>query len=218
MCYSRAGAGRAAAAWFCLLLGMGAQWGAWIYRALTFLVVSCPCALVISIPLSFFAGIGGASKEGVLVKGSNYLETLSQTKTVVFDKTGTLTQGVFEVSGVHHSEMEDAKLLEYAALAECASSHPISKSLQKAYGREIDRSRVSDIRGDQRRRRHGRGGRHAGGCGQRQADANSWVWPNRRTATAWAPSSIWRWTASYAGHIVISDIVKPHRQGGHSKR
>ena len=128
-----------------LLTGNSAQWGEWIYRALTFLVISCPCALVISIPLSFFAGIGGASKEGVLIKGSNYLETLSQVKTVVFDKTGTLTQGVFEVSGVHHNEMEDEKLLEYAALAECASSHPISKSLQRAYGKEIDRDRVSDI-------------------------------------------------------------------------
>ena len=119
--------------------------GRLVYRALTFLVISCPCALVISIPLSFFAGIGGASKEGVLIKGSNYMETLSQAKYVVFDKTGTLTQGVFEVSGVHHNEMENKKLLEYAALAECASSHPISKSLQRAYGKEIDRSRVSDI-------------------------------------------------------------------------
>ena len=128
-----------------LLLGNPAGWAAWIYRALTFLVISCPCALVISIPLSFFAGIGGASKEGILIKGSNYMETLSQTKIVVFDKTGTLTQGVFEVNGIHHNELEDAKLLEYAALAECASSHPISKSLQRAYGKEIDRSRVTDI-------------------------------------------------------------------------
>ena len=127
-------------------LGLPADWGTWIYRALTFLVISCPCALVISIPLSFFAGIGGASNAGVLVKGSNYLETLSQTKIVVFDKTGTLTQGVFEVNGIHHNELEDAKLVEYAALAESASSHPISKSLQKAYGKEIDRSRVEDIR------------------------------------------------------------------------
>lgn len=126
------------------ILGLAADWGAWIYRALTFLVISCPCALVISIPLSFFAGIGGASKEGVLVKGSNYLEALSRTKTIVFDKTGTLTQGVFQVSGIHHSQMEE-KLLEYAALAESASSHPISKSLQKAYGKELDRSRVTDI-------------------------------------------------------------------------
>ena len=126
-------------------MGLSPEWGDWIYRALTFLVISCPCALVISIPLSFFAGIGGASKAGVLVKGSNYLETLSQTKYVVFDKTGTMTQGVFEVSGVHHNELEDAKLLEYAALAECSSSHPISKSLQKAYGKNIDRSRVTEI-------------------------------------------------------------------------
>ncbi len=127
------------------ILGLAADWGAWIYRALTFLVISCPCALVISIPLSFFAGIGGASKEGVLVKGSNYLEALSRTKTIVFDKTGTLTQGVFQVRGIHHSQMEEEKLLEYAALAESASSHPISKSLQKAYGKELDRSRVTDI-------------------------------------------------------------------------
>ncbi len=127
------------------ILGLAADWGTWIYRALTFLVISCPCALVISIPLSFFAGIGGASKEGVLVKGSNYLEALSRTKTIVFDKTGTLTQGVFQVSGIHHSQMEEEKLLEYAVLAESASSHPISKSLQKAYGKELDRSRVTDI-------------------------------------------------------------------------
>lgn len=127
------------------ILGGDAQWGQWIYRALTFLVISCPCALVISIPLSFFAGIGGASREGILIKGSNYMETLSQAKYVVFDKTGTLTRGVFEVSGIHHNPIEDAKLLEYAALAECASSHPISLSLQRAYGKEIDRNRVSDI-------------------------------------------------------------------------
>lgn len=127
------------------IMGLAADWGTWIYRALTFLVISCPCALVISIPLSFFAGIGGASKEGVLVKGSNYLEALSRTKTIVFDKTGTLTQGVFQVSGIHHSQMEEEKLLEYAALAESASPHPISKSLQKAYGKELDRSRVTDI-------------------------------------------------------------------------
>lgn len=128
-----------------LIMGMNPAWGTWIYRALTFLVISCPCALVISIPLSFFAGIGGASKAGILVKGSNYLETLSKTKYVVFDKTGTMTQGVFEVSGIHHNQREDAQILEYAALAECSSSHPISKSLQKAYGKEIDRSRVTDI-------------------------------------------------------------------------
>ena len=127
-------------------LGLPADWDNWIGRALTFLVISCPCALVISIPLSFFAGIGGASAAGVLVKGSNYMETLSKTKVVVFDKTGTLTRGVFEVNGIHHSELEDEKLLEYAALAESASSHPISKSIQKAYGKEIDRSRVTDIR------------------------------------------------------------------------
>ncbi len=127
------------------VMGLAPEWGNWIYRALTFLVISCPCALVISIPLSFFAGIGGASREGILVKGSNYLETLAQTRYVVFDKTGTMTQGVFEVSGVHHNEMEEARLLEYAALAESASSHPISKSLQKAYGKAIDRSRVTDI-------------------------------------------------------------------------
>ena len=128
-----------------LFLGLSAEWGDWIYRALTFLVISCPCALVISIPLSFFAGIGGASREGVLVKGSNYLETLSKTRYVVFDKTGTMTRGVFEVSGIHHNKMEEEKLLEYAALAESSSSHPISKSLQKAYGKAIDRSRVSDV-------------------------------------------------------------------------
>ena len=128
-----------------LLMGNPANWAIWIYNALTFLVISCPCALVVSVPLSFFAGIGGASKEGVLIKGSNYMETLSQTKVVVFDKTGTLTQGVFEVNGIHHNTMEEQKLLEYAALAECSSSHPISKSLQKAYGKEMDRSRVTDI-------------------------------------------------------------------------
>ena len=127
------------------VMGLSPEWGDWIYRALTFLVISCPCALVISIPLSFFAGIGGASNQGILVKGSNYLETLSQTKYVVFDKTGTMTKGVFEVAGIHHSDMSDDKLLEYAALAECASSHPISKSLKKAYGKAIDRSRVTDI-------------------------------------------------------------------------
>ena len=150
-----------------LFLGQSGQWSAWIYRALTFLVISCPCALVISIPLSFFAGIGGASREGILIKGSNYMETLSQTKYVVFDKTGTLTRGVFEVSGIHHNEMEDRKLLEYAALAECASSHPISRSLQKAYGQEIDRNRVTEIRGNQRPRR----GRKGGWTG-----SGSWKW------------------------------------------
>ncbi len=129
----------------CLVLGNPSNWSAWLYRALTFLVISCPCALVISIPLSFFAGIGGAGKEGILIKGSNYMETLSKTKVVVFDKTGTLTKGVFEVRGIHHAKMEETKVLEYAALAECASSHPISKSLKQAYGKEIDRSRVTDI-------------------------------------------------------------------------
>ena len=128
-----------------LLLHLTPDWDVWVYRALTFLVISCPCALVISVPLSFFAGIGGASKEGILIKGSNYLETLSETKFVVFDKTGTLTKGVFEVSAVHHSEIAEEKLIEYAALAECASSHPISKSLRAAYGKEIDRNRVNDI-------------------------------------------------------------------------
>ena len=128
-----------------LLMGADALWGVWCYRALTFLVISCPCALVISIPLSFFAGIGGASREGILVKGSNYLETLSQVRTVVFDKTGTITRGVFEVSGIHHSALPDEQLIEYAALAECASSHPISQSLKRHYGKEPDRSRVSDI-------------------------------------------------------------------------
>ncbi len=128
-----------------IILGIPAEWGEWIYRALTFLVISCPCALVVSIPLSFFAGIGGASKAGVLVKGSNYLETLSQTKYVVFDKTGTLTQGVFEVNGIHHNQLENEKLVEYAALAESASSHPISKSLQRAYGKELDLSRVAEV-------------------------------------------------------------------------
>ena len=130
---------------FNLITGNAANWANWIYSALTFIVISCTCALVVSVPLSFFAGIGGASKEGVLIKGSNYMETLSQTKVVVFDKTGTLTQGVFEVSGIHHNEMEQEKLLEYAALTECSSSHPISKSLQRAYGKEINRSRVTDI-------------------------------------------------------------------------
>lgn len=128
-----------------LMMGMPGGWEIWVYRALTFLVISCPCALVISIPLSFFAGLGGASKEGVLIKGSNYLEALSQTSIVVFDKTGTLTRGVFEVSGIHHNTIPEEKLIELAALAECASSHPISKSLQKAYGREIERDRVTGI-------------------------------------------------------------------------
>ena len=128
-----------------LAMGLSPAFGDWLYRALTFLVISCPCALVISIPLSFFAGIGGASREGILIKGSNYLETLSQVKTVVFDKTGTITKGVFEVSGVHHSSREEREVIEYAALAECASSHPISQSLRRHYGKEPDRSRVENI-------------------------------------------------------------------------
>ena len=128
-----------------LAMGAAPNWGDWVYRALTFLVISCPCALVISIPLSFFAGIGGASREGVLVKGSNYLETLSQTKYVVFDKTGTMTKGVFEVNGIHHGGLPDEKVLEYAAYAESFSNHPISKSIKKAYGKDIDKNRVTDV-------------------------------------------------------------------------
>lgn len=189
-------------------MGLSPDWGTWIYRALTFLVISCPCALVISIPLSFFAGIGGASKEGVLVKGSNYLESLSQTKYLVFDKTGTLTQGVFEVNGVHHAAMEEEKLLEYAALAESASSHPISKSLQKAYGKGIDRSRVWDIReisGE---------GVTAVVDGVPVAAGNEKLMkrlgvesvPCHHTGTIIHMAV----DEKYAGHIVISDIVKPH--------
>ena len=191
-----------------LLTGNSAQWGEWIYRALTFLVISCPCALVISIPLSFFAGIGGASKEGVLIKGSNYLETLSQVKTVVFDKTGTLTQGVFEVSGVHHNEMEDEKLLEYAALAECASSHPISKSLQRAYGKEIDRNRVSDIQEISGK------GISAKVDGHDVLAGNSKLMELNRIAfiDCHSVGTIIHMAidGEYAGHIVISDVVKPH--------
>jgi len=191
-----------------LLTGNSAQWGEWIYRALTFLVISCPCALVISIPLSFFAGIGGASKEGVLIKGSNYLETLSQVKTVVFDKTGTLTQGVFEVSGVHHNEMEDEKLLEYAALAECASSHPISKSLQRAYGKEIDRDRVSDIQEISGK------GIFAKVDGHDVLAGNSKLMELNRIAfiDCHSVGTIIHMAidGEYAGHIVISDVVKPH--------
>ena len=151
-----------------LFLGMTPEWGDWVMRALTFLVISCPCARVISIPLSFFAGIGGASNAGVLVKGSNYLETLSETKYVVFDKTGTMTQGVFEVSGVHHSSMDTEKLLEYAALAECHSSHPISKSLKKAYGKPLDPSRVTDVE-----EISGNGGWRESCCRQQQADGKA---------------------------------------------
>ena len=191
-----------------LLTGNSAQWGEWIYRALTFLVISCPCALVISIPLSFFAGIGGASKEGVLIKGSNYLETLSQVKTVVFDKTGTLTQGVFEVSGVHHNEMEDEKLLEYAALAECASSHPISKSLQRAYGKEIDRDRVSDIQEISGK------GISAKVDGHDVLAGNSKLMELNRIAfiDCHSVGTIIHMAidGEYEGHIVISDVVKPH--------
>ena len=191
-----------------LLTGNSAQWGEWIYRALTFLVISCPCALVISIPLSFFAGIGGASKEGVLIKGSNYLETLSQVKTVVFDKTGTLTQGVFEVSGVHHNEMEDEKLLEYAALAECASSHPISKSLQRAYGKEIDRDRVSDIQEISGK------GISAKVDGHDVLAGNSKLMELNRIAfiDCHSVGTIIHMAidSEYAGPIVISDVVKPH--------
>ncbi len=183
------------------------QWGVWIYRALTFLVISCPCALVISIPLSFFAGIGGASNAGVLVKGSNYLETLSQTKIVVFDKTGTLTQGVFEVNGVHHNEMENAKLIEYAALAESASSHPISKSLQRAFGGELDRSRVSDIQ------------EISGNGVIAQVDGKTVAAGNDKLMQKLGISFIpchsvgtiihMAIDGQYAGHIVISDMLKP---------
>ena len=191
-----------------LALGLAPGWGDWIYRALTFLVISCPCALVISIPLSFFAGIGGASRAGVLVKGSNYLETLSQTKIVVFDKTGTLTQGVFEVCGVHHSEMENEALLEYAALAESASSHPISRSLQRAYGREIDRSRVSDIQ-----ELSGNGviavvdGRQVAAGNDRLMDRLGVPYIPCRSVGTIIHMAI---DGKYAGHIVISDVVKPH--------
>ena len=189
-------------------LGLPADWGTWIYRALTFLVISCPCALVISIPLSFFAGIGGASNAGVLVKGSNYLETLSQTKIVVFDKTGTLTQGVFEVNGIHHNKLEDEKLIEYAALAESASSHPISRSLQKAYGKEIDRSRVTDIK------EISGGGVIARVDGAEVAAGNDKLmnqlgipYINCHSVGTIIHMAV---NGTYAGHIVISDVVKPH--------
>lgn len=191
-----------------LCMGLPADWGVWIYRALTFLVISCPCALVISIPLSFFAGIGGASQEGILVKGSNYLEILSQTKYMVFDKTGTLTQGVFEVNGIHHNELEDAKLIEYAALAESASSHPISKSLQRAYGKEPDRSRVSDIQ------EISGNGVIAKVDGVTVAAGNDKLMKRLKipfischhTGTIIHIAL----NGEYAGHIVISDVVKPH--------
>lgn len=191
-----------------LAMGLDPQWGVWIYRALTFLVISCPCALVISIPLSFFAGIGGASNQGVLVKGSNYLETLAGTRYVVFDKTGTMTQGVFEVSGIHHSELDEKKLLEYAALAESFSSHPISKSLQKAYGEELDQSRVSDVEeisGE---------GVLASVDGIRVAAGNSKLM--KRLGVPYhdchSVGTVVHMAldGKYAGHILISDIVKPH--------
>ena len=191
-----------------LIMGKPAMWGDWIYRALTFLVISCPCALVISIPLSFFAGIGGASNQGILVKGSNYLETLSQTKYVVFDKTGTMTQGVFEVSGIHHNEMPDEKLLEYAALAECSSSHPISKSLQKAYGKPIDRNRVTDIE------EISGNGVIAKVDGISVAAGNTKLM--NRLGIAYQDchhvGTVVHMAidGKYAGHILISDIIKPH--------
>ena len=191
-----------------MLAGLDAGWTDWVYRALSFLVVSCPCALVISIPLSFFAGIGGASREGVLIKGSNYLEALSEAKIVVFDKTGTLTQGVFEVTAVHHSLMDEAQLLEYAALAECASSHPISKSLQKAYGKEIDRSRVTDI---EELSGHGitatvDGHAVAAGNSKLMKKLGIEYHDCHSTGTIIHMAV----DGQYAGHIVISDIVKPH--------
>lgn len=189
-------------------LGLAPEWGDWIYRALTFLVISCPCALVISIPLSFFAGIGGASNQGILVKGSNYLETLASTKYVVFDKTGTMTQGVFEVSGVHHNEMDAEKLLEYAALAECSSSHPISKSLQKAYGKSIDRNRVTDIE------EIGGNGVTAKVDGVLVAAGN--VKLMKKLGISYmdchSVGTIVHMAVDgkYAGHILISDLIKPH--------
>ncbi len=191
-----------------LIMGKPAMWGDWIYRALTFLVISCPCALVISIPLSFFAGIGGASNQGVLVKGSNYLETLAQTKYVVFDKTGTMTQGVFEVSGIHHNEMSDEKLLEYAALAECSSSHPISKSLQKAYGKPVDRNRVTDIE------EISGNGVIAKVDGVSVAAGNAKLM--KKLGIAYQEchhvGTVVHMAVDgrYAGHILISDIIKPH--------
>ena len=189
-------------------LGLPADWEMWIYRALTFLVISCPCALVISIPLSFFAGIGGASKEGILVKGSNFLEALSRTKYVVFDKTGTLTRGVFEVNAVHHNEMEEKKLLEYAALAESASSHPISRSLQKAYGKEIDRSRVSEIQ-----EISGKGvtalvdGIPVAAGNGKLMEKLGIPYKECHHAGTIIHMAV---NGKYAGHIVISDVVKPN--------
>ena len=189
-------------------MGLAPAWEIWIYRALTFLVASCPCALVISIPLSFFAGIGGASWAGVLVKGSNYLETLSQVKTLVFDKTGTLTQGVFEVNGIHHSDLSDEKLVEYAALAESASSHPISKSLQRAYGKEIDRSRVTEIQ-----EISGNGviakvdGVEVAAGNDKLMDRLGIAYISCHSVGTIIHMAI---NGKYAGHIVIADIVKPH--------
>lgn len=191
-----------------LTLGGSAAWGTWIYRALIFLVISCPCALVVSVPLSFFAGIGGASKEGILIKGSNYMETMAKTKVVVFDKTGTLTQGAFRVNEVHHSEMEDERLVEYAALAECSSSHPISKSLQQAYGKEIDRSRVTDIEeiGGHGVMARVDGIRVAAGNGKlmKRLDIPYKECHSEGTIIHVAVDN------AYAGHIVISDVEKPN--------
>lgn len=191
-----------------IFMGLSAEWSVWIYRALTFLIISCPCALVISVPLSFFAGIGGAGKEGILVKGSNYLEALSKTKYIVFDKTGTLTKGVFEVDGIHHSEIENAKLIEYAALAESASSHPISKSLQRAYGKEIDRSRVTDIQ------EISGGGVIAKVDGREVAAGNAKLMKklNINYLDCHKTGTIIHMAidGKYAGHIVVSDIIKPN--------
>ena len=191
-----------------LLMGLSPEWGEWVYRALTFLVISCPCALVISIPLSFFAGIGGAGNAGVLVKGSNYLETLSQTKCVVFDKTGTMTQGVFEVVGVHHNTMEEEKLLEYAALAESYSSHPISKSLQKAYGRPIDRNRVSDVE-----EISGNGvTAKVDGIAVAAGNAKLMKKLGVEYADCHSVGTVVHMVVdgAYAGHILIADVLKPH--------
>ena len=191
-----------------LLTGLDGDWGTWLYRALSFLVVSCPCALVISIPLSFFAGLGGASHEGVLIKGSNYLETLSKTKVVVFDKTGTLTQGVFDVTGVHHNSLPREKVLEYAALAECASSHPISRSLQRAYGGHIDRDRVTDIR-----EYSGNGvvarvdGVNVAVGNDKLMDKMGIAWHDCHSVGTIIHLAL---DGQYAGHIVISDVEKPH--------
>ena len=188
--------------------GVDANWTDWIYRALTFLVVSCPCALVISIPLSFFAGIGGASKEGILIKGSNYLEALSESRVVVFDKTGTLTQGVFEVTAVHHCPFDEQQLLEYAALAECASSHPISKSLQKAYGKEIDRSRVTDIEEISGHGIEAKVDGHAIAAGNgKLMEQLGIAYHDCHCVGTIIHMAI---DGQYAGHIVISDVVKPH--------